>query len=191
MAEGPTPRERLLAAAFEEFAARGIAGARIDRIAAAARTSKERVYAYFRSKDELYAAVFDEQIRVVLESVTLDLRDVPGYVGELFDFFLEHPGLLRLQNWGRLEAPGPATTRADDLVAAKVQAIADAQADGLIPADIPPLDVLVLLTQLAAAYLTSTEFHGLADPADPAVVAERRAAAVQVAARLFPSAPAG
>ncbi|WP_373310185.1 helix-turn-helix domain-containing protein, partial [Streptomyces purpurascens] len=43
----------MLAAAMEEFAGHGIAGARVDRIAKLAKTSKERVYAYFRSKDAL------------------------------------------------------------------------------------------------------------------------------------------
>jgi AcrR family transcriptional regulator len=43
MAESPTPRERVVAAAFSGVAARGLSGARIDRIAAAAKTSKERL----------------------------------------------------------------------------------------------------------------------------------------------------
>src|SRR5215217_5374336 len=47
-ADPSAPRERVLAAAFIEFAVHGIAGARIDRIAKAAKTSKERVYVSFR-----------------------------------------------------------------------------------------------------------------------------------------------
>jgi AcrR family transcriptional regulator len=188
MADGPTPRERVLAAAFDEFAERGIAGARIDRIATAAKTSKERVYAYFRSKNELYAAIIGEQISVVLDSVTLDVRDIPGYVGELFDFFVEHPGLLRLLNWGRLEALGSATPEGDEMLAAKIRTVAEAQADGLIADDVPALDVLLLITQLATAYLASNEFHGLADPSDASVLAQRRAAAMRIATRLFPPA---
>jgi AcrR family transcriptional regulator len=38
-------KERLLAAATDEFAAHGIAGARVDRIAAAARANKQLIYA--------------------------------------------------------------------------------------------------------------------------------------------------
>src|SRR5215213_1186951 len=95
-ADSSAPRERVLAAAFIEFAVHGIAGARIDRIAKAAKTSKERVYVYFRSKDEIYAAVIAEQIRVFLDAVTLDPHDIPRYVGELFDFNAAHPELMRL-----------------------------------------------------------------------------------------------
>jgi hypothetical protein len=50
-------RDRIVAAATAEFSRYGIAGARIDRIAKAARTSKERVYAYFSSKEDLYRLV--------------------------------------------------------------------------------------------------------------------------------------
>jgi AcrR family transcriptional regulator len=184
--DSSTPRGRVIAAAFSEFAAHGIAGARIDRIAKAAKTSKERVYAYFRSKDELYAAVIAEQIRVVLDTVALDLRDVPKYVGELFDFNVDHPELLRLSAWSRLENAGAPSSKADDVLAAKVHAIADAQQQGLIPDDLPALDILILLTELASGWLVSTEYHGLADPTDAATVAQRRAAAMQIAARLFP-----
>jgi AcrR family transcriptional regulator len=42
-------RQRLLDAAAEEFAARGIAGARVDRIAQAARSNKAQIYHYFGS----------------------------------------------------------------------------------------------------------------------------------------------
>jgi len=185
-ADSSAPRERVLAAAFSEFAGHGIAGARIDRIAKAAKTSKERVYAYFRSKDQLYAAVIAEQIRVVFDTVTLDVRDVPRYVGELFDFNVAYPELLRLVAWSRLENAGAPSPEANEVLAAKVQTIANAQTEGLIPDDIPALDILVLLTELAGGWLSSTEYHGLAAPADSKIVAERRAAAVKIASRLFP-----
>lgn len=185
-ADSSAPRERVLAAAFSEFAVHGIAGARIDRIAKAAKTSKERVYAYFRSKDEIYAAVIAEQIRVFLDAVTLDLRDVPRYVGELFDFNVAHPELMRLSAWSRLENAGAPSPEANEVLAAKVHTIANAQTEGLIPDDIPALDVLILLTELAGGWLSSTEYHGLAAPGDSKTVAERRTAAVKIASRLFP-----
>jgi AcrR family transcriptional regulator len=50
-------KERLLEAATAEFAAHGIAGARVDRIAAAARANKQLIYAYFGSKEQLFDAV--------------------------------------------------------------------------------------------------------------------------------------
>ena len=46
--------DRLLAAAALEFAERGFAGARVDRIARRARVNKAMIYYYFKSKQTLY-----------------------------------------------------------------------------------------------------------------------------------------
>ena len=53
-------RSAILAASLAEFAGHGLAGARMDAIAATAGVNKALLYYYFRSKDELYAAVLDE-----------------------------------------------------------------------------------------------------------------------------------
>jgi TetR/AcrR family transcriptional regulator len=49
--------DRILAAAAVEFAARGYAGARVDRIARRARVNKAMLYYHFRSKQGLYRAL--------------------------------------------------------------------------------------------------------------------------------------
>jgi AcrR family transcriptional regulator len=49
--------DRILAAAADEFAAVGFAGARVDRIARRARVNKAMLYYHFRSKQGLYAAL--------------------------------------------------------------------------------------------------------------------------------------
>ena len=46
--------DRILAAAAVEFAARGFAGARVDRIARRARVNKAMLYYHFHSKQGLY-----------------------------------------------------------------------------------------------------------------------------------------
>ena len=46
--------EKILAAAAREFAQRGYAGARVDRIARLARVNKAMLYYHFGSKQELY-----------------------------------------------------------------------------------------------------------------------------------------
>ncbi|MFM8574959.1 MAG: TetR/AcrR family transcriptional regulator [Limnohabitans sp.] len=53
----------ILEVATHEFADKGLAGARIDEIAAATRTSKRMIYYYFGSKDGLYLAVLEEAYR--------------------------------------------------------------------------------------------------------------------------------
>jgi AcrR family transcriptional regulator len=185
-----TSRERVLAAALDEFARHGIAGARVDRIARSARTSKERFYAYFRSKEELYAAVAAEQLQAIMDHATLDPADLPGYVGELFDFYAGHPELIRLVGWSRLESdealiglgePGSGSLRA------KLAAIEEGQRDGVLDDAMEPIDVLMLLIHLSMGWLTAIELHALVDASDPDVLARRRAAAVHAAERLFPA----
>src|SRR5262245_10319307 len=58
-------RERLFAAATREFAARGFAGASVDRIAAAARLNKAMIYYHFKSKAELYRDILREMFAAV------------------------------------------------------------------------------------------------------------------------------
>jgi len=53
-------RRRILMAAAVEFAGRGYAGARVDRLAATARVNKRMLYHYFGDKQGLYRAVLDE-----------------------------------------------------------------------------------------------------------------------------------
>ena len=66
MQTAPTPRgeatrQRIMDAAASEFAERGIAGARVDRIVAAAQSNKAQLYQYFGSKELLFDAVFEHR----------------------------------------------------------------------------------------------------------------------------------
>jgi TetR/AcrR family transcriptional regulator len=63
----PASRARLLAAARAEFAARGFAGASVDRIAARARLNKAMIYYHFKGKDGLYRAVLREMFTAIGE----------------------------------------------------------------------------------------------------------------------------
>ncbi len=53
-------KERILAAAREEFASSGFSGARVQRIAGRAGVNKQLLYYYFGSKELLYRAVVAE-----------------------------------------------------------------------------------------------------------------------------------
>ncbi len=57
----------ILEVATQEFSEKGLAGARIDDIAAATRTSKRMIYYYFGSKEGLYVAVLEEAYRRMRE----------------------------------------------------------------------------------------------------------------------------
>lgn len=184
-------RDRILAAATAEFAQYGIAGARVDRIAKAARTSKERVYAYFRGKQELYRVVSAHELAAVAAAARLDPADLPGYAGRIHDHFAAHPERFRLMTWGQLEladADGFADDPIQRSVVHKVARLRAAQEAGLLDPAWDPLDILVLVNQIATAW---ADKPGLGDAANSGAgnggSDARRAAVVAAVQRLFPT----
>lgn len=131
-------KRRILDAATAEFAAHGIAGARVDRIAAAAGANKSLIYAYFGNKDGLFDAVFDAAVTSHIDQVPIDVDDLPGYATRLYDHRLEHPELVRLADWDRLERDGIGAKSeiARAAWAHKVKALARAQKEGKLPTTI-------------------------------------------------------
>ncbi|WP_460061499.1 TetR family transcriptional regulator [Streptomyces sp. YKOK-I1] len=182
-------RERIVTAARDEFARHGIAGARVDRIAKQARTSKERVYAYFRGKEALYAHVSARELALVAEATPMDPADLPGYAGRLFDHFtVARPDHHRLIAWGRLELAGTAAP-VQATVTRKVEQLREAQRAGLLDPAWDPVDILALVNQIATTWATQTEIGAVAaeKAADPSLDA-RRSALVGAVERLFPRA---
>ncbi|MBB6174606.1 AcrR family transcriptional regulator [Nocardiopsis mwathae] len=95
-------RARLLAAARSEFAAHGMSGARVDRIAEHAGVNKERIYGHFGSKECLFAAVVAEALSEHAAKVGLPCGDPGEFAGRVFDFHRENPELTRLMMWEAL-----------------------------------------------------------------------------------------
>lgn len=157
-------RQRLLDAATDEFAARGIAGARVDRIALAARSNKAQIYHYFGSKNRLFDAVFDQIVQATVSETPIDPADLPEYAGRLFDRYQQHPEIQRLATWYRLErADGDhpigaiAASNAD-----KVKAIAEAQRTGLLTTRYEPATLLALILSISSTWSSMTpEYTGL------------------------------
>jgi AcrR family transcriptional regulator len=161
---GETKR-RLLEAATSEFAERGIAGARVDRIAAAAPANKALIYSYFGNKEDLFDAVFNALVVDTVRDVPIDPDDLPGYAGRLFDRGQSHPQILRLALWHSLERGG-AGFLPDAVVTAnaeKVAAIARAQEAGRISRRFPAGELMALVVGLAT--LGAAELAPAPDPA--------------------------
>ena len=99
-------RRLLLEAATVEFSEHGLAGARVDRIAAAAGVNKERIYQYFGKKDELFATVLAEALQVALQAVQVEgtgPQAVGDYAARLFDHHMANGHIPRLVYWEGLE----------------------------------------------------------------------------------------
>lgn len=74
-------RDRILQAALKEFAAEGLAGARTDRITAAAGVNKASLFYYFGNKEKLYEAAVEKcaaQVRDSSLAVFLEQSATPG-----------------------------------------------------------------------------------------------------------------
>ena len=148
--DAQSTRQRILDAATAEFARYGIAGARVDRIAAAAGSNKSMIYAYYTSKDQLFDAVFDAIIVRNMHDVPIDARDLPEYAARLFDQWQTYPEVLRLGAWDWLER-GAEGMRIEAVVQAnehKIEAIRSAQQEGAISARFPAATLLGLIVAL-------------------------------------------
>src|SRR5690242_8000755 len=146
-------RARIFEAAVAEFAAHGIAGARIDRIAAEAKANKQLIYAYFGNKAELFAQVLGKVMLDLAIAVPVDPDDIEGWIDRLMDYHEQHPEVLRLLFWEGLEygatAELPDEAERQEHYRRKVAALEDGQARGAVTDAIPPRDLLFLLIAVA------------------------------------------
>ena len=184
MRDGERSRQRLLDAATAEFAASGIAGARVDRVAAAARVNKAQMYAWFGSKEGLFDAVFASHLHRIVDAVPFTPHDLPGYAVALHDSYLTDPELVRLASWYRLERvpTGDLLAAHPGLADAKHAAIAAAQADGRVVGGIRPEDVYALVIALAGTWSPISATRA-ASPADGDAEHQQRRTALHEAVR--------
>jgi AcrR family transcriptional regulator len=169
-------RRRIVAAATAEFAEHGIAGARVDRIAAAASSNKAQLYAYFGSKEQLFDTVFRSSLESIVEVVPISADDLADWAVRLYDEYLERPELIRLATWWRLERRPTGHLLGDDrLDEAKLAAIASAQESGAVDelSGVEPFDVMAMVIAMSMAWSpVSNVYAATAD--EPARVHEQR-----------------
>ena len=183
--DGERSRRRLLDAATAEFAAYGIAGARVDRIAAAAQVNKAQMYGWYGSKDGLFDAVFGQHLHRIVDAVPFTPADLPGYAVALYDSYLTDPELVRLASWNRLERvpAGDLLKGHPGLADAKHEAIARAQAEGRIVGGIRPDEAYALVIALAGTWSPVSATYTASSEDGEAEHERRRAVLREVVAR--------
>jgi AcrR family transcriptional regulator len=147
-------KERLFTAAAAEFVAHGVAGARVDRIAAAAGANKRLIYDYFGDKDGLFDAVLERFTEDAVGAVPIDADDLPAYAGRLFDYHCDNPDLLRLVTWARLEGRTTPSAQAQrrGSYRRRAAAIEDAQRAGTVTSALTGSQLLDLIESLAVGW---------------------------------------
>ena len=91
-------RDAILSAARSEFSRHGYAGARIERIAAAAAVNKQLIFHYFRSKEGLYAAVISAVFagwQPAPDSATSPAERLRQVTAHLVQWLIDNPGAAR------------------------------------------------------------------------------------------------
>lgn len=98
-------RQKILAAATDEFARYGLGGARVDRIARRAGANKRMLYYYFGDKDRLFLAALEGRyahIRAAERALDLERVEPREALRRLvrftWSYFLEHPEFITLLN---------------------------------------------------------------------------------------------
>lgn len=161
-------RAGILAAATAEFARHGLAGARVDRIAAAAGTNKRMLYYYFGNKEALFSAVLEAAYADIRAAETgLSLQDVAPIEGIrrliafTWDYFIAHPEFLMLLNtenlYGAQHLKGRAQVRTlnSPLIATLCTILRRGRADGTFRADPDALQLYISIAALAYFYLSN------------------------------------
>ncbi|MER7999297.1 TetR family transcriptional regulator [Streptomyces sp. NPDC095613] len=182
-ARGAATRRRILDVATREFAEHGIAGARVERIVAAARTNKAQLYAYFGSKEGLFDAIFFGSLERIVNVVPIDAEDLADWAVRLYDEYLRRPDLIRLATWARLERrpAGHLVADTDRLDDHKLRAIAEAQAAGLVREG-DPFDVMAVVIAMSMAWSPVSNVYA-ATAEEPPELHERRRALLHESVR--------
>jgi AcrR family transcriptional regulator len=152
-------RQDILAAAREEFAERGLNGARMDAIANRTKTVKHMIYHYFGSKEGLYLAVLEEayaDIRHFESALNLDQYPAVEALCRLirftFDYDEAHPDFIRLVSTENIHharhlAKSEVIHELNRSVIAILQRVLDrGKRDGVFRPDIDPVDVHLLMS---------------------------------------------
>jgi AcrR family transcriptional regulator len=154
-------KERILAAALREFSDKGIAGARVDAIAARAKVNKRMLYYYFGSKDGLFREILRR--RLVERSALLRAGDPSvDRLAARHHRMLRESQYVRLLMWEALETSPSRPANEDirrDFYRTWIEVVEAEQAAGNLPADLDPAqlvlsEVLLIIGPVAFPQLT-------------------------------------
>jgi TetR/AcrR family transcriptional regulator len=202
-ARAESTRAAILRAALREFAAEGVAGARTDAIARAAKVNKALLYYYFKDKETLYGAALDQAFGELFQR----LHDVLGrrlsprekilaYVATYFDFLAANPQYPRIVHQEMMRAGRSGSPHLQRIVEhymrpifAKLSALFEEGKRGGEFRDVAPEQFVPSMIALVVFYFAGAPMMRMilgGDPLSPERIAARRAAVLDfVSAALF------
>jgi AcrR family transcriptional regulator len=158
----------ILEAALDEFAAHGLAGARMDRIAERAAVNKRLIYYYFENKETLFLAVLEQAYeRIRGEERQLELTQVEPteairrLISFTWHYYLAHPEFLTLLNSENLHRARhlKQSTKVLTMHSPLVATLADVLERGarmkLFRAGVDPVQLYISIAGLSYFYLSN------------------------------------
>ncbi|MDF3061522.1 MAG: TetR family transcriptional regulator [Microvirga sp.] len=161
-------RRRILQAARSEFARFGLGGARIERIAKAARTNKRMLYYYFGNKEGLFLAALEatyDDIRAAERKLHLEALEPLAAIERLVRFtwayFVEHPEFMMMLNSENLhkarhlKKSKQIHAMNSPLIATVGEILKRGQKEGTVRPGVDPLQLYISIAALAYFYLSN------------------------------------
>jgi AcrR family transcriptional regulator len=161
-------RAAILTAATEEFAAFGLGGARVDRIAERAGINKRMLYYYFGQKEDLFLAVLERayaKIRGEEQNLNLTQVEPTEAVRRLIEFtwnyYIENPSFPTLLNSENLHRARhlKRSARVRELHSPFVATIADVlergARSGIFRSGVDPIQFYISIAGISYFYLSN------------------------------------
>ena len=183
-------KERILEAAFEEFANRGFAGSRVDDIAEKAQCNKALLYQYYGGKEALFRHVLECKM-AGLQAIRENPESFAEAAGEFFDFYAANPWLPRMHMWEALDfgdAPVPNEPERAKKFEQHVARIEDAQRAKAIDPTLDARQTLVSLIGLIQIWFAAPQTARMicgGNPYSKEALKQRRAHVVEAARRIL------
>jgi AcrR family transcriptional regulator len=190
----------IMEVALAEFAEKGLAGARIDEIAAATQTSKRMIYYYFGSKEGLYLKVLEESYRRMRQQegeLNLDNLEPEAALRRLTEYTFDHHAsnepYIRLvmaenMNRGQFLAQSPFIQELNVPAISAIRKLYErGVGQGVFRPGLDPLDLHATISALSFFNVSNRHTFGLIfkrDLSAPKAVAARRASVIETLVRL-------
>jgi AcrR family transcriptional regulator len=161
-------QKRILEAAKHEFARSGLGGARVDKIAAKAKSNKRMLYHYFGNKEALFRRTLEDaygDFRRAEAELNIEADDPATALRRLMEFtwsyYLANPEFITLVNSENLHKARhlKTSTLMDDMNRAFVermrQLLKRGAAAGVFRPNLDPVQILIALAGLGFHYLNN------------------------------------
>jgi len=160
-------RERILEAAYALFVEHGFAAVSMRGIADRSEVTKSLIHHHFGSKEALWELVKERAIAAYAERQAAELRraDAPDAellrrgVAEYFEFLRTHPEVVRLFAWTHLDRDQSCGRLDAELVELGAARVRQAQANGLLRADVNPSHVVTTFVNACNQWFLARNHH--------------------------------